>query len=132
MSATSLSPTRRRLIVTAAAAGAAGLLPAPLRADAGGTVLAPSSQGQSIRFRVKLGGAPPGKDRGSDVDADGWGSVRDARLYQLVRQTGAIDDQVSPAQLVPPADGRRGRYAAIPRASGVPRFPGRWDRQPEP
>ena len=56
-------------------------------------VLAPSSQGQPIRFRIKLDGAPPGADHGLDVDAEGWGSVQEARLYQLVRQTRAVADR---------------------------------------
>jgi cytochrome c biogenesis protein CcdA/thiol-disulfide isomerase/thioredoxin len=56
-------------------------------------VLAPSSQGRPIRFRVKIDGAPPGADHGSDVDADGWGSVQEDRLYQLVRQTGPVADR---------------------------------------
>jgi thiol-disulfide isomerase/thioredoxin len=56
-------------------------------------VLGPPAPGQAVRFRVKLDGAAPGADHGSDVDAEGWGSVRDGRLYQLVRQTGAIADR---------------------------------------
>jgi cytochrome c biogenesis protein CcdA/thiol-disulfide isomerase/thioredoxin len=57
-------------------------------------VLAPPAQGRAIRFRVKLDGAPPGADHGFDVDAEGWGSVEDGRLYQLVRQTGAVADRI--------------------------------------
>jgi thiol-disulfide isomerase/thioredoxin len=56
-------------------------------------VLAPPSEGHPIRFRVKIDGAPPGPDHGLDVDAEGWGSVQDARLYQLVRQTGPVADR---------------------------------------
>jgi hypothetical protein len=56
-------------------------------------VLAPSQPGQPIRFHVRLDGAPPGIDHGSDVDADGWGSVQDARLYQLIRQHGPVADR---------------------------------------
>ncbi len=56
-------------------------------------VLALSSQGHSVRFRVKIDGAPPGPDHGVDVDAEGWGSVQDERLYQLVRQTGSVVDR---------------------------------------
>jgi hypothetical protein len=56
-------------------------------------VLAPPSEGHSIRFRVKIDGAAPGPDHGLDVDAEGWGSVQDARLYQLVRQTGPVADR---------------------------------------
>jgi hypothetical protein len=46
-----------------------------------------------IRFRVKIDGAAPGVDHGSDVDAAGWGTLREERLYQLVRQSGAINDR---------------------------------------
>jgi thiol-disulfide isomerase/thioredoxin len=56
-------------------------------------VLAPPSEDHPIRFRVTIDGAPPGPDHGLDVDADGWGSVQDARLYQLVRQTGSVADR---------------------------------------
>jgi thiol-disulfide isomerase/thioredoxin len=56
-------------------------------------VLAPRAQGNPIRFRVRIDGAPPGADHGSDVDAEGWGSVQDGRLYQLVRQTGSVADR---------------------------------------
>ncbi len=56
-------------------------------------VLAPPFQGRPIRFRVKLDGAPPGADHGVDIDADGWGSVQEPRLYQLVRQTEAVADR---------------------------------------
>ena len=35
----------------------------------------------------------PGPDRGTDVDDQGHGEVRQQRLYQLVRQRGAITDR---------------------------------------
>jgi cytochrome c biogenesis protein CcdA/thiol-disulfide isomerase/thioredoxin len=53
-------------------------------------VLGPAVQGQPVRFRVKIDGKPPGADHGFDVDAEGWGSVRENRLYQLVRQAGPV------------------------------------------
>ncbi|HEX9447062.1 MAG TPA: thioredoxin family protein, partial [Dongiaceae bacterium] len=53
-------------------------------------VLGSSVPGQAVRFRVRIDGAPPGADHGSDVDAEGWGSVRAQRLYQLVRQAGPV------------------------------------------
>jgi thiol-disulfide isomerase/thioredoxin len=56
-------------------------------------VLAPSSQGSPIRFRIKIDDTPPGADHGFDVDAEGWGSVQQARLYQLVRQVGPVADR---------------------------------------
>ena len=41
-----------------------------------------------MRFRVTLDGKPPGADHGMDVDDAGDGTVREQRLYQLIRQTG--------------------------------------------
>ncbi|WP_027133447.1 cytochrome c biogenesis protein DipZ [Geminicoccus roseus] len=65
-------------------------------------VLAPPSQGQPIRFRIKLDGAAPGADHGTDVDAEGWGNVREARLYQLVRQKELIEDRVFEIEFLDP------------------------------
>jgi thiol-disulfide isomerase/thioredoxin len=56
-------------------------------------VLARSSQGHPIRFRVTIDGNPPGADHGYDIDADGWGTLEDDRLYQLVRQAGRVVDR---------------------------------------
>ena len=56
-------------------------------------VLARPSQGHPIRFRVTIDGNPPGADHGYDTDAEGWGSLEDDRLYQLVRQAGRIVDR---------------------------------------
>lgn len=56
-------------------------------------VLANAAQGHPIRFRVTIDGNPPGPDHGFDVDADGWGSLQEDRLYQLVRQSGPIVDR---------------------------------------
>jgi cytochrome c biogenesis protein CcdA/thiol-disulfide isomerase/thioredoxin len=63
-------------------------------------VLAPAAPGRSVRFRVTLDGAPPGADHGADVDAEGWGSVQDARLYQMIRQTGTISDRTLEIEFV--------------------------------
>jgi thiol-disulfide isomerase/thioredoxin len=65
-------------------------------------VLAPSSQGHPIRFRVKLDGSAPGAEHGSDVDAEGWGSLDQARMYQLVRQTGAVTDRTFEIEFLDP------------------------------
>ncbi len=46
-----------------------------------------------IPFRVRLDGEPPSLSHGVDVDGDGNGLLRDGRLYQLVRQTGAVRDR---------------------------------------
>jgi thiol-disulfide isomerase/thioredoxin len=39
-----------------------------------------------IPFRVRLDGDAPGPSHGVDVDEDGNGSLRDGRMYQLVRE----------------------------------------------
>jgi thiol-disulfide isomerase/thioredoxin len=56
-------------------------------------VMASSVPERPARFRVTLDGAPPGDDRGGDVDAEGWGNVREGRLYQLIRQSRAIAER---------------------------------------
>ena len=49
-------------------------------------VLGSSEAAHPVRFRVTIDGAPPGADHGADVQPDGTGSVREQRLYQLLRQ----------------------------------------------
>jgi cytochrome c biogenesis protein CcdA/thiol-disulfide isomerase/thioredoxin len=54
-------------------------------------VLAPRQDGTPVRFRVWLDGRPlPAADAGSDVGSDGSGVIDEHRLYQLVRQRGAV------------------------------------------
>jgi cytochrome c biogenesis protein CcdA/thiol-disulfide isomerase/thioredoxin len=43
-----------------------------------------------VRFRVTIDGAAPGSAHGADIDADGYGTISDERLYQLVRQDGPV------------------------------------------
>jgi hypothetical protein len=47
----------------------------------------------AIPFRVTLDGEAPGEAHGGDVDADGAGELREGRLYQLIRQPGAVADR---------------------------------------
>ncbi|WP_265562087.1 cytochrome c biogenesis protein DipZ [Sphingomicrobium arenosum] len=47
-----------------------------------------SDDGQPRRFRLLLDGKAPGDDAGVDVDAQGYGTITEERLYQLVRQDG--------------------------------------------
>ena len=49
--------------------------------------------GKPVRFRVTLDGKPPGAAAGSDVNAAGEGRISGQRLYQLIRQPGAIGDR---------------------------------------
>ncbi|MBW8786166.1 MAG: cytochrome c biogenesis protein DipZ [Rhizobium leguminosarum] len=53
-------------------------------------VLGPGAGDKPIRFQVKIDGEAPGPDHGSDIDADGNGTVTATRLYQLVRQSGTV------------------------------------------
>ncbi|RUM26836.1 cytochrome c biogenesis protein DipZ [Rhizobium vallis] len=53
-------------------------------------VLGPGDSGKPVRFQVKVDGKVPGADHGSDIDADGNGTVTATRLYQLVRQSGPV------------------------------------------
>jgi len=56
-------------------------------------VMAPPADGHPVRFRVTIDGGSPGADHGSDLDAEGWGTLREDRLYQLVRQVGPVVDR---------------------------------------
>lgn len=49
-------------------------------------VLGPGKDGKPVRFHVTLDGHAPGIDHGTDIDAQGNGTVTAQRLYQLVRQ----------------------------------------------
>ncbi|WP_246375894.1 thioredoxin family protein [Gluconacetobacter takamatsuzukensis] len=49
--------------------------------------------GKPVRFQVLIDGAPPGADHGSDIDGAGEGVVTETRLYQLVRQSGAVRER---------------------------------------
>jgi thiol-disulfide isomerase/thioredoxin len=55
-------------------------------------ILTPSAAAPA-RFRVRLDGRAPGDAHGLDVDEEGNGVVREARLHQLVRQAGDIADR---------------------------------------
>jgi len=65
-------------------------------------VLGPSKGGKPIRFRVTLDGKAPGADHGVDTDADGYGTVTEDRLYQLIRQQGGIQDRTFRIQFLTP------------------------------
>ena len=65
-------------------------------------VLAPGADGKPVRFRISIDGAPPGAAHGADVDADGSGIATSARLYQLVRQSGSIEDHTFEIRFLDP------------------------------
>jgi thiol-disulfide isomerase/thioredoxin len=58
-------------------------------------VMAPSTLGTAVRFRVLIDGHSPGAASGADIDEQGYGIVREARMYQLIRQSDKIADRES-------------------------------------
>jgi cytochrome c biogenesis protein CcdA/thiol-disulfide isomerase/thioredoxin len=65
-------------------------------------VLGPAPGGKPVRFRVKIDGAAPGANHGVDTDEQGDGKITDQRLYQLIRQKGAIDDRTFEIEFLDP------------------------------
>ncbi|MCW2242058.1 cytochrome c biogenesis protein DipZ [Azospirillum canadense] len=65
-------------------------------------VLGPGPSGQPVRFQVMVNGKPPGADHGSDTDAEGQGTVTRTRLYQLVRQSGAVTERTFEIRFLDP------------------------------
>jgi thiol-disulfide isomerase/thioredoxin len=55
-------------------------------------VLSPGPR-DPIPFRLRLDGGAPGAAHGLDVDEDGNGELREGRMYQLIREPGAIRDR---------------------------------------
>ena len=55
-------------------------------------VLGPSADGKPVHFRVLIDGKAPGENHGVDTTDNGDGIVTENRLYQLIRQKGAVTD----------------------------------------
>jgi hypothetical protein len=55
-------------------------------------VMGPTSHEMPVPFRISIDGTPPGSSRGTDVAEGGSGLLDEERMYQLIRQQGAIDD----------------------------------------
>jgi hypothetical protein len=65
-------------------------------------VLGPAGGTMPVRFRVTIDGAPPGDAHGADTNAAGEGQVTTQRLYQLIRQNGAIADRTFTIEFLDP------------------------------
>ena len=65
-------------------------------------VMGPRKTGEQPRFRVLVDGAAPGLNAGSDIDAQGMGRIDGERLYQLVRQTGAVRERTFEIEFLDP------------------------------
>jgi cytochrome c biogenesis protein CcdA/thiol-disulfide isomerase/thioredoxin len=57
-------------------------------------VLGPGRDGKAVHFRVTLDGAAPAGNHGVDTDLSGAGIIDGQRLYQLIRQGGAVGEHV--------------------------------------
>ena len=65
-------------------------------------VLGPGADGKPVRLRVTIDGLAPGSIHGTDVAADGTGTVDGQRLYQLIRQTGTVQDRTFEIRFLDP------------------------------
>lgn len=65
-------------------------------------VLSPGEDGKPVRYRVRIDGQPPGADAGGDSATDGSGQVDGNRLYQLIRQNGAVRERTFEIEFLDP------------------------------
>jgi hypothetical protein len=65
-------------------------------------VLTPPARGGAARFVVRVDGEAPGPAHGADTDEHGAGTVDTPRLYQLVRQPGAVAERTFEIEFVDP------------------------------
>jgi thiol-disulfide isomerase/thioredoxin len=65
-------------------------------------VMGPATPGTSVKFRVRIDGKPPEAIHGTDVDAQGEGTVSEQRTYQLIRQPGLIADRQAEIEFLGP------------------------------
>jgi cytochrome c biogenesis protein CcdA/thiol-disulfide isomerase/thioredoxin len=65
-------------------------------------VLGPGRNGKPIRFRVLLDRSTTLEDHGADVDGQGNGTVKEYRLYQLIRQKGKVEDRTFEIEFLDP------------------------------
>jgi thioredoxin family protein len=55
--------------------------------------MGPAAPGTSVRFRVRIDGQPLRAAHGTDVDEQGYGTVTEQRLYQLIRQSKPVTER---------------------------------------
>jgi thiol-disulfide isomerase/thioredoxin len=65
-------------------------------------VMGPVARGRPLRFRVLIDGKPPGAAHGTDVDAQGNGTLTEQRMYQLIRQPKPIVDRQFEIEFIDP------------------------------
>ena len=65
-------------------------------------VMGPARKGDTVRFRVFIDGKVGVAVHESDVDAQGQGTTREQRTYQLIRQSGEIEDRTFEIEFLDP------------------------------
>jgi hypothetical protein len=65
-------------------------------------VMGPAVRGTEVPFRVSLDGQPATGAVGTDVAADGAGTVREQRTYQLIRQPAPINERLFEIEFLEP------------------------------
>ena len=65
-------------------------------------VMGPGQDYKAVRFRITIDGKSPGDAHGTDAGPDGMGVVTEQRLYQLIRQQGAIVDHTFEIEFLDP------------------------------
>lgn len=65
-------------------------------------VMGPAARTNPVPFRIRIDGKAPGAAHGSDVDAEGRGTLVEHRLYQLVRQAAPIADRTFEIEFLAP------------------------------
>lgn len=56
-------------------------------------IMGAAKPGNPLRFRVLIDGKAPGNAHGIDTDQEGYGTVTEQRMYQLIRQPAPITDR---------------------------------------
>lgn len=65
-------------------------------------VMGPVAHGKPVRFRIFIDAQPASDVHGTDVDAEGNGTVSEPRMYQLIRQSSRIVDRQFEIQFLDP------------------------------
>jgi hypothetical protein len=65
-------------------------------------VLGSARDGKTVHFGVTLDGKRPGPDHGVDTDANGYGTVTEDRLYQLIRLKNGVRDHTFEIEFLDP------------------------------
>ncbi len=56
-------------------------------------VMGPAAPRKPVRFRVLIDGHAPGTAHGADIDEQGYGTISEQRMYQLIRQPRPIGNR---------------------------------------